>query len=954
MKTKHSLMYIVMIVLLTIGFTQKAEAQGCASVTVKYAWDRLSGGRTVIDTMNFDTNDRRNGWQLTCQHPNLRILADVFCPGTPDFNTGYYTFERIPYDPPTAFNAGEQIYLPRDDCWSRIFQFDYYFPPDPDGIIPPFRFHFWDDTYGTIVANSNGGVVMYDVNNPTVSGLSFTSPTPQNQQSTYCPYATTSPLPSSTNTLSGAMLNSINTPFQDILFSTSSADATMHINMTGEYPCRKCIFSYYNVPMYGYVETRHTSMVVLYETTNVIEFYIQHKPLSTGTNGSNAVLGIQNIDGTRAVTITNDRYDPENTGTYTTKSYNSTTWQADNEAWRIKPTGVLSSNTTIYAINSHGDTIPVRYSDGYYIAEPTQDDGPTWYYTQANIIRDEDGIEFPVYDSILVKPLDVPTIRNYKREVSSTLGPADSNSFMMIASGNTVNMEIHGGDEYWLYDPALAEPNIIRDSVAHFTVNPNNQPLDPDRNAVKYLYRVINLNPLNNDTICDRYDSVYIATSSFRVYIGEDQTICKGQEIEYSVHFVDANAPQTDDQYTFEWYYGIYQKGQTDTLNISAGEVYPDTISMIKFTPDHSDRLKVVVRNSYGYATMDTVYVTIKPLPKLHIDGNRDVCKGQPTTLTVVSENSQDNNYSWYKDDIETDPLENIATIIAAPNESTNYIAKVSYSAANCTSYDTVNINVVQYPDIQCDADQRVCEGELSEITVLGQADRYVWSSLDLSIDGATGQHYEVAPEGTTLYTVHAYNNDSLQCHSTDSMIVYVARKPVIALNYSPAYIDELTPQVVFADSTQGLRERLWTLSDDYQTDEKVFIHNFDLDDTATAYHVTLTGTTPDNCVDSASIDLMVKRDHHVWAPTGVYLHDANYANRTFSVKIDNLKEYSLKIFDKWGTVVFESNDPEQVWDCTYKDKTVPQGVYTWIARYRHTDSPKREMKKSGTFMIYN
>jgi hypothetical protein len=42
------------------------------------------------------------------------------------------------------------------------------------------------------------------------------------------------------------------------------------------------------------------------------------------------------------------------------------------------------------------------------------------------------------------------------------------------------------------------------------------------------------------------------------------------------------------------------------------------------------------------------------------------------------------------------------------------------------------------------------------------------------------------------------------------------------------------------------------------------------------------------------------------------------------------LLEYSLQFFDRWGTLVFESDDPTRFWDGTFRGKTALPGVYVF------------------------
>ena len=43
-----------------------------------------------------------------------------------------------------------------------------------------------------------------------------------------------------------------------------------------------------------------------------------------------------------------------------------------------------------------------------------------------------------------------------------------------------------------------------------------------------------------------------------------------------------------------------------------------------------------------------------------------------------------------------------------------------------------------------------------------------------------------------------------------------------------------------------------------------------------------------------------------------------------------DIHNYHMVLYDRWGEVIFESNNPSEGWDGTYNNQMVPLGVYTW------------------------
>jgi len=54
---------------------------------------------------------------------------------------------------------------------------------------------------------------------------------------------------------------------------------------------------------------------------------------------------------------------------------------------------------------------------------------------------------------------------------------------------------------------------------------------------------------------------------------------------------------------------------------------------------------------------------------------------------------------------------------------------------------------------------------------------------------------------------------------------------------------------------------------------------------------------------------------------------------------------YNLQIFNRWGTLIFESQDYNIGWDGTYQGVIVQEGTYIWKIEFREnqTDITHRE-----------
>lgn len=226
---------------------------------------------------------------LNCTTTCTNLTASVLATGA----TTQYAVSTIPYAPPYPYSTGTPILVNIDDTWSSV-------------ITLPFTFCFFGNSYTQIVAGSNG-LITFD---PSVAGG-------------YCPWAFTTTIPNTT-----IPMNAIYGVYHDI---DPSVSGTMYYAILGSYPCRTFVVNWNQIAMYsGSCNSMlATHQIVLYESTNVIEVYVQSAPLCSSWNSGDKLIGIQNSTGTVA---------------YTPANRNTGAWSATNEAWRFTPNGTPNYN----------------------------------------------------------------------------------------------------------------------------------------------------------------------------------------------------------------------------------------------------------------------------------------------------------------------------------------------------------------------------------------------------------------------------------------------------------------------------------------------------------------------------------------------------------------------------------------------------------------------------------
>lgn len=104
------------------------------------------------------------------------------------------------------------------------------------------------------------------------------------------------------------------------------------------------------------------------------------------------------------------------------------------------------------------------------------------------------------------------------------------------------------------------------------------------------------------------------------------------------------------------------------------------------------------------------------------------------------------------------------------------------------------------------------------------------------------------------------------------------------------------------------------------------------------------------NNAESYSNEVDLFQPPLVFVPNAFTPND-DFANETWEVSSIFIKDFELRIYNRYGQLIFISKDKHLGWDGTFKGQVAPQGVYIYDIRYTSYSNPK-ESKKTGTITL--
>ena len=99
-------------------------------------------------------------------------------------------------------------------------------------------------------------------------------------------------------------------------------------------------------------------------------------------------------------------------------------------------------------------------------------------------------------------------------------------------------------------------------------------------------------------------------------------------------------------------------------------------------------------------------------------------------------------------------------------------------------------------------------------------------------------------------------------------------------------------------------------------------------------------------CVASDSISVLERCPVNIFLPN-VFSPNGDGVNDKFFVQGNDILSLRLRIYNRWGGLVFESFEESLAWDGEFKGQPAGQGVYTWVLVYEGYN-------KNGKLRTYN
>lgn len=369
------------------------------------------------------------------------------------------------------------------------------------------------------------------------------------------------------------------------------------------------------------------------------------------------------------------------------------------------------------------------------------------------------------------------------------------------------------------------------------------------------------------------------------------------------------------------------------------------TLQPLVYPKDTTD-YKLVVKDKSCIDSV-TIRVNVLDFVTVRINSDTGICRTDSFTLRPVS---QALTYRWRESGSGiTLNSHSIKYPTAKPTEDVSY-----YVTANlgwCQDSTVTRIHVSPYPVARLGRDTVVCFGHRIPLPAYIEGSRFTWSPVNTLSNANTLQPF-AAPSKNTSYVLTV--GDDKNCPKEVSDTIHIRVIPafnvfagtdtaiginiplqLIATGADPSYQYTWTPALYLNNS--AIANPVATISD---ATYDVILY-------------TVKATSPEGCSAADEVKVQIYgKGPEIYVPSGFSPNGDGRNDILQPVLVGISKLNSFTIYNRWGQVLFTTQQPGKGWDGTHKGVKQPPGTYVYTVQGQ--DYSGKAIQRKGTVVLIN
>ncbi len=202
------------------------------------------------------------------------------------------------------------------------------------------------------------------------------------------------------------------------------------------------------------------------------------------------------------------------------------------------------------------------------------------------------------------------------------------------------------------------------------------------------------------------------------------------------------------------------------------------------------------------------------------------------------------------------------------------------------------------------------------------------------------------------------FEEKNIELMVTNGFCSDTSRQNIILDNFLKADFTALddhchSEPVGFKSSSIGkITSHAWQFGDGLTGTGDSVTHVYGPPSGTTAYTVRHTVTDLYGCTKTMEKKVIIYVNCQIDVPNA-FTPDADMKNDLlYPLNAIKAEQLDFKVYNRWGQLIFHTNDWKKGWDGRFNGQLQPTGTYVWILQYTHRDTKKRILKKGTSLLV--
>jgi gliding motility-associated-like protein len=387
---------------------------------------------------------------------------------------------------------------------------------------------------------------------------------------------------------------------------------------------------------------------------------------------------------------------------------------------------------------------------------------------------------------------------------------------------------------------------------------------------------------------------------------GGGDTICPGQPTALTATAIGGTG-----NYTYQWNNG--NTGATQTVSPPSSTTYSvfatDANGCIG-APDSA----IVLVNDISLVSLSTVPDT-------------NLCEGSPYQISAnISGGIGTYSFNW-----NNGLGQGQGPFVVAPLSSTNYTVTVTDNCGN-SIHEIVTVDVNPLPIVALQPQNETACGSVSfEVSNNAQnpaGSTYFWDFGNGNNSQQPTPTVVFNQTGGYLTTLTVTSPFGCVNSGQTNLNATVHPQPVAKFDFDPRETDILNTNITFDNYSVDADFYSWNFGDGATSNQMNPVHKYQQEG---SFIITLIASNAFGCKDTAIDELLIEPHFDFYIPNA-FTPDNDGLNDIFTAVGEAIETFSMQIFNRWGELIYETNDLEKGWDGTAKggSEVSMTGVYVY------------------------